>query len=112
MAIKTEIIGQSPKFVGQSDFIYVPMVVFNQTIKTGLFRKNVNTSVQLMSNNGFRTEDEALSFIPIFIAEKIKSNDLPKDIIKKDDKGKDYIDDTICQPGYLKVRLSVLELDE
>ena len=109
MAVKTEIKGQ-PKYVGQSDYIYVPMLVFNQTIKT-FFKKSMNVATQLMSNNGFRTEEEALSFIPLFIAEKIKSGDLPKESIKTDDQGKEYIDESVCQSGYLKVKLSVLELE-
>lgn len=111
MAVKTEIKGQQPKYVGQSDYIYVPMIVFNQTVKS-FFKKPINISTQLMSNNGFRTENEALSFIPLFIAEKIKTGDLPKEMVQEDETGRKYINEAICQPGYLKVKLSILELED
>lgn len=108
-AIKRELV--SKKKQQKPDEMYLPVVYYHYEIKKG-FGKVEPVTIPMFDKHAFVTQQEVVAYLPFYVNELIKKGDLPKEVVKKDEAGKDYIDDNLVKVGFEVLHLSVLDLEQ
>ena len=107
-AIKREVVSKKAK---KPDEMYLPVIYYHYDIHKG-FGKKEPVTIPIFDKHAFLTPQEVIAYLPFFITELVKKGDLPKNVIRKDENGKEFIDDNIVKTGYEVLHLSTLDLSE